>query len=129
MVAAENRLFNRGALLTTVVVVLAMFAGATLFATEPQENTQALGSLPSTPTAAADSIQFAQTSLLDGDVDNSGNQDGIVDPLALLAPAVVAAPGAVIGFVARVNIGLLLALCESPNLSSADWVLVLQRPG
>ena len=129
MVAAENRLFTRGALLTAVVVVLVIFAGATLFATELQENAQALGSLPSSPTAAADSIQFAQTSLLDGDVDNSGNQDGIVDPLALLAPVVVVAPGAVIGFVVRANIGLLLALCEPPKLLLAEWVLVLERPG
>ena len=113
--AVENRLLSyHGALLRTVVVMLVIFAGATLFATE--QETQAQGNLPSTP-PTADGIQFAQISVLDGDIDNDGNQDGVADPLALLAPIVVASLGA-----------LLLALREPPKLS-ADWVLVLERPG
>jgi Fe2+ transport system protein B len=111
--AVKNRLSYREALLTTVVVVLVIFAGATLFATEQQET-----------------IQVAQISTLDGDIDNSGNQDGLVATLALLlAPVVVASLDAVVGFVVMVNRGLLLALCEPQKLSSAEWVLALERPG
>ena len=130
IVAVETRLLSyRGTLLTAVVAMLLILAGATLFAAEQQQKeAQAQGG---SPIAAYGSSQVAQTNVLDGDINNDGNQDGIFDPLAalLLAPVVLAALSAGVGLVAIVNARLLVALCEPQKLSTAEWVWVLERPG